>query len=122
MIEHGMNTYVIADDEGNLRPTYSISAGLDYVAVGPEHAYLKDIKRAQYLAITDDEALEAFQILCATEGIIPALESSHALALAIKLAPTMSKDQIIIVNLSGRGDKDVAQVFILMFHYCKFIY
>lgn len=110
MIEHGMNTYVIADDEGNLRPTYSISAGLDYVAVGPEHAYLKDIKRAQYLAITDDEALEAFQILCATEGIIPALESSHALALAIKLAPTMSKDQIIIVNLSGRGDKDVAQV------------
>ena len=110
MIEHGMNTYVIADDEGNLRPTYSISAGLDYVAVGPEHAYLKDIKRAQYLAITDDEALEAFQILCATEGIIPALESSHALALAIKLAPTMDKDQIIIVNLSGRGDKDVAQV------------
>lgn len=110
MIEHGMNTYVIADDEGNLRPTYSISAGLDYVAVGPEHAYLKDIKRAQYLAINDDEALEAFQILCATEGIIPALESSHALALAIKLAPTMDKDQIIIVNLSGRGDKDVAQV------------
>lgn len=110
MIEHGMNTYVIADNEGNLRPTYSISAGLDYVAVGPEHAYLKDIKRAQYLAINDDEALEAFQILCATEGIIPALESSHALALAIKLAPTMDKDQIIIVNLSGRGDKDVAQV------------
>ena len=110
MIEHGMNTYVIADDEGNLRPTYSISAGLDYVAVGPEHAYLKDIKRAQYLAITDDEALEAFQILCATEGIIPALESSHALALAIKLAPTMDKNKIIIVNLSGRGDKDVAQV------------
>lgn len=110
MIEHGMNTYVIADDEGNLRPTYSISAGLDYVAVGPEHAYLEDIKRAQYLAITDDEALEAFQILCATEGIIPALESSHALALAIKLAPTMDKNKIIIVNLSGRGDKDVAQV------------
>ncbi len=110
MIEHGMNTYVIADEEGNIRPTYSISAGLDYVAVGPEHAYLKDIKRAQYLAITDDEALEAFQILCATEGIIPALESSHALALAIKLAPTMEKDKIIIVNLSGRGDKDVAQV------------
>ena len=110
MIEHGMNTYVIADDEGNLRPTYSISAGLDYVAVGPEHAYLKDIKRAQYLAINDDEALEAFQILCATEGIIPALESSHALALSIKLAPTMDKDQIIIVNLSGRGDKDVAQI------------
>lgn len=110
MIEHGMNTYVIADGEGNIRPTYSISAGLDYVAVGPEHAYLKDTNRAQYLAITDDEALEAFQILCATEGIIPALESSHALALAIKLAPTMKKDKIIIVNLSGRGDKDVAQV------------
>lgn len=110
MVEHGMNTYVIADDNGNLRPTYSISAGLDYVAVGPEHAYLKDIKRATYVAINDNQALEAFQVLSETEGIIPALESSHALALCMQIAPTMDKDKIIIVNLSGRGDKDVAQV------------
>lgn len=111
MVEHGMKTYVIQDEFGNPATTYSISAGLDYVAVGPEHAYLKDIGRAKYYPIKDDEALNAFITLSKTEGIIPALESSHALALAMKLAPTMDKDKIIIVNLSGRGDKDVKQVF-----------
>lgn len=110
MVEHGMKTYVIQDENGNPAETYSISAGLDYVAVGPEHSYLKDIGRAKYYPIKDQEALEAFITLSKTEGIIPALESSHAVALAMKLAPTMDKDKIIIVNLSGRGDKDVAQV------------
>lgn len=109
-IEHGMRTYCITDDKGNVKTTYSISAGLDYAAVGPEHSYLKDIGRAKYCAIKDVDALNAFQVLSNTEGIIPALESSHALALAIKLAPEMNKDKIIIVNLSGRGDKDVDQV------------
>ena len=109
-IEHGMNTYVLVDDEGNTKPSYSISAGLDYVAVGPEHAYLKDLERAQYIAINDQEALAAFQLLSRTEGIIPALESSHALALAAKLSPDFTADQIILVTLSGRGDKDVDQV------------
>ncbi|MDW7674189.1 MAG: tryptophan synthase subunit beta [Bacillota bacterium] len=108
---HGFKCYVLADDEGNPVPTHSIAAGLDYPGVGPEHSYLKSINRAQYVAVTDKEALEAFQMLSKTEGIIPALESAHAVAYTYKLAPTLSEDQIIIVNLSGRGDKDVAQVF-----------
>ncbi|MFZ5535957.1 MAG: tryptophan synthase subunit beta [Pseudomonadota bacterium] len=104
---HGNRTYLMEDANGQIIGTHSISAGLDYPGVGPEHAWLKDIGRAQYVAITDDEALEGFRMLTRTEGIIPALESSHAIAYAMKLAPTMDKDQIIIVNLSGRGDKDM---------------
>jgi tryptophan synthase beta chain len=100
----------MADDDGEIIETHSISAGLDYPGVGPEHAWLKDIGRAQYVNITDDEAMEGFHALTRQEGIIPALESSHALAYAIKLAPTMRKDQIIIVNLSGRGDKDMQTI------------
>ena len=107
---HGMKSIFCQDDKGELMPVYSISAGLDYPGVGPEHAYLKEIGRAQYVAITDDEAVEAFEYLSRTEGIIPAIESSHALAYAMKIAPQMNKDQIIIVNLSGRGDKDIAAV------------
>jgi tryptophan synthase beta chain len=95
------------DDDGEIIETHSISAGLDYPGVGPEHAWLKDTGRAQYVNITDTEALEGFYALTRMEGIIPALESSHAMAYTMKLAPTMSKDQIIIVNLSGRGDKDM---------------
>jgi tryptophan synthase beta chain len=98
------------DDDGQIIHTHSISAGLDYPGVGPEHAWLKDTGRAQYVAIDDNEALQAFHDLTRIEGIIPALESSHALAYATKLAPTMNKDQIIIVNLSGRGDKDMHTV------------
>ena len=105
-IIHGMKSYVMSDDEGNILPAYSISAGLDYPSIGPEHAYLNDIKRVEYIYITDDEALNAFFTLTKTEGIIPALESSHGLAHAMKLAKTLSKDKIILVNLSGRGDKD----------------
>ncbi|MEO1750388.1 tryptophan synthase subunit beta [Thiofaba sp. EF100] len=104
---HGNRTYLMEDANGQIIGTHSISAGLDYPGVGPEHAWLKDIGRAQYVAITDDEALEGFRMLTRTEGIIPALESSHAIAYAMKLAPTMDKDEIIIVNLSGRGDKDM---------------
>jgi tryptophan synthase beta chain len=100
----------MADDDGEIIETHSISAGLDYPGVGPEHAWLKDIGRVQYVNITDDEAMEGFHALTRQEGIIPALESSHALAYAIKLAPTMRKDQIIIVNLSGRGDKDMQTI------------
>ena len=107
---HGNRTYLMADDDGEIIETHSISAGLDYTGVGPEHAWLKDIGRAQYVNITDDEAMEGFHALTRQEGIIPALESSHALAYAIKLAPTMRKDQIIIVNLSGRGDKDMQTI------------
>ncbi len=107
---HGNRTYLMADDDGEIIETHSISAGLDYPGVGPEHAWLKDIGRAQYVNITDDEAMEGFHALTRQEGIIPALESSHALAYAIKLAPTMRKDQIIIVNLSGRGDKDMQTI------------
>jgi tryptophan synthase beta chain len=107
---HGNRTYLMQDADGNIIETHSVSAGLDYPGVGPEHAWLKDIKRAEYVAITDDEAMAAFHNLCRTEGIIPALESSHALAYAEKLAKTMSKDQIILVNLSGRGDKDINTV------------
>lgn len=106
----GAKTYVLSDADGQIQLTHSISAGLDYAAVGPEHAYLRDMGRAEYDYATDDEALAAFQMLSRTEGIIPALESSHAVAHAIKVAPKMSKDQIILVNLSGRGDKDVSQV------------
>jgi tryptophan synthase beta chain len=106
----GTKTFLLADENGQIQLTHSISAGLDYAAVGPEHAYLRDLGRAQYDFATDDEALAAFHLLSKTEGIIPALESSHAVAHAIKVAPQMGKDEIIIVNLSGRGDKDVAQV------------
>ena len=106
----GAKTYVLADENGQIQGTHSISAGLDYAAVGPEHAYLRDSGRAEYSYATDDEALAAFMTLSRTEGIIPALESSHAVAHAIKVAPKMRKDEIIIVNLSGRGDKDVSQV------------
>ncbi len=109
-VSDGMKSYVLMDDQDQVLPAYSISAGLDYPGVGPEHAYLKDAQRAEYYPITDQEAIEAFQLLSKTEGIIPALESSHALAQAIKLAPTMDSDQIMIVTVSGRGDKDVNQV------------
>lgn len=104
---HGNRTYLMADEDGEIIETHSISAGLDYPGVGPEHAWLKDTGRANYVNITDDEALAGFHALTRMEGIIPALESSHALAYTMKLAPTMRKDQIIIVNLSGRGDKDM---------------
>jgi tryptophan synthase beta chain len=107
---HGNRTYVLQDANGQITETHSISAGLDYPGVGPEHAYLKDIGRAEYVGITDEEALAAFHHLCRTEGIIPALESSHALAYAMKLAQTMNPDQHILVNLSGRGDKDIGTV------------
>ncbi len=107
---HGNRTYLLQDANGQITETHSISAGLDYPGVGPEHAHLNDIGRAEYVGITDDEALAAFHRLCRTEGIIPALESSHAVAHAIKLAPTMRSDQILLVNLSGRGDKDIGTV------------
>jgi len=106
-IIHGMNTYFVQDAQGNISPVYSISAGLDYPGVGPEHAHLKDIGRAKYHSITDHEAVEAFLYLSQVEGIIPAIESAHAIAYTMKLAKTLGEDQIIIVNLSGRGDKDV---------------
>lgn len=109
-IIHGMKTYVLADEEENILPAYSISAGLDYPGVGPEHAYLKDIGRVRYLPVTDEEALCAFTELSKTEGIIPAIESSHAVAYAVKLAKKLDKDKIIVVNLSGRGDKDMSLV------------
>ena len=107
---HGMKTYLLQDEDGNIQIAHSISAGLDYPGVGPEHAYLKDSGRAEYVSITDKEAMDALQELCKLEGIIPAIESAHAVAYAKKLAPTMSKDQIIVVNISGRGDKDVAAI------------
>lgn len=107
---HGNRTYLMQDADGQIIETHSISAGLDYPGVGPEHAWLKDIHRAEYVAITDDEAMQAFNTLCRMEGIIPALESSHALAYAAKLAPTMAKDKVLLVNLSGRGDKDINTV------------
>jgi tryptophan synthase, beta subunit len=109
-ITDGMKTYVLMDDDGNELPAYSISAGLDYPGVGPEHSYLKDSGRAEYYAITDDEAVQAFRTLSKVEGIIPALESSHAIAQAMKMVPKMSKDDIVLVTVSGRGDKDVNQV------------
>ena len=107
---HGNRTYVLQDDNGQVTETHSISAGLDYPGVGPEHAWLMDIGRAEYVGITDKEALQAFHYLCRTEGIIPELESSHAVAYAMKLAKTMRPDQSILVNLSGRGDKDIGTV------------
>ncbi|MGC3983221.1 MAG: tryptophan synthase subunit beta [Pseudorhodoferax sp.] len=107
---HGNRTYLLQDENGQVTETHSISAGLDYPGVGPEHAFLQDIGRAEYVGVTDTEALEAFHYLCRTEGIIPALESSHAFAYARKLAPTMRPDQSILVNLSGRGDKDIGTV------------
>jgi tryptophan synthase beta chain len=107
---HGNRTYLLQDDNGQIIETHSISAGLDYPGVGPEHAYLHDIGRAEYVGITDDEALAAFHHLCRAEGIIPALESSHAMAYAMKLAKTMRPDQHLLVNLSGRGDKDINTV------------
>ncbi|MBM4426985.1 MAG: tryptophan synthase subunit beta [Chloroflexi bacterium] len=107
---HGTRTYVLQDEDGQIAETHSVSAGLDYAAVGPEHAMLRDTERAFYTSATDEEALNAFQTLCHTEGIIPALESSHAIAEVIKKAPTMRKDQVILVNLSGRGDKDLNTV------------
>ena len=107
---HGNRTYLVQDGDGQIVETHSISAGLDYPGVGPEHAWLKDIGRAQYVGITDDEAMEAFDMLCRHEGIIPALESSHALAYAAKIAPTLDKDKLLLVNLSGRGDKDIDTV------------
>ena len=107
---HGTRTYVLQDEDGQIAETHSVSAGLDYAAVGPEHAMMRDTERAFYTSATDQEALRAFQMLCHSEGIIPALESSHALAEVIKRAPTMKKDQVILVNLSGRGDKDLNTV------------
>ncbi|CAJ0802791.1 Tryptophan synthase beta chain [Ralstonia psammae] len=107
---HGNRTYLLQDDDGQIIETHSISAGLDYPGVGPEHAWLKDVRRAEYVGITDKEALQSFHDLCRMEGIIPALESSHALAYACKLAPTLPKDKILLVNLSGRGDKDMHTV------------
>ena len=109
-IFHGMKSYFCQDEYGQIAPVYSISAGLDYPGIGPEHAHLFDIKRAQYVAITDEEAVEAFEYLSRVEGIIPAIESSHALAYARKIAPTMAKDTVIVVTLSGRGDKDCVSV------------
>ncbi|MDE6678572.1 MAG: tryptophan synthase subunit beta, partial [Ruminococcus sp.] len=109
-IFHGMKSYFCQDEYGQIAPVYSISAGLDYPGVGPEHAYLHDIGRAEYVPVTDDEAVNAFEYLSRTEGIIPAIESAHAVAYAMKLAPTMDKDKIIIVTVSGRGDKDCAAI------------
>ncbi len=109
-IFHGMKSYFLQDKYGQIAPVYSISAGLDYPGIGPEHAYLHDIGRAQYVPCTDDEAVEAFHYLSKIEGVIPAIESAHAVAYAMKLAPTMDKDQIIVINISGRGDKDVAAI------------
>lgn len=109
-ILHGFKSYLLQDENGEPLPAYSVSAGLDYPGVGPEHSYYKDSGRAQYVTVTDKEALDAFCLLCEEEGIIPALESSHAVAYAVKLAPTLDKDKIMVINLSGRGDKDVHQV------------
>jgi len=106
----GCKSYLLQDDDGNVLGTHSVSAGLDYASIGPEHPYLRDIKRVQYTYATDDEALSAFELLSNTEGIIPALESAHAIAEAVKLAPTLASDKIIVINLSGRGDKDVQHV------------
>ena len=109
-IFHGMKSYFCQDEYGQIAPVYSISAGLDYPGVGPEHAYLHDIKRAEYVAITDDEAVNAFEYLARTEGIIPAIESAHAVAYAMKIAPDISPDESIVITLSGRGDKDCAAI------------
>lgn len=107
---HGMKSYFCQDKYGQIAPVYSISAGLDYPGVGPEHAYLRDIGRAEYVPVTDDEAVNAFEYLSRIEGIIPAIESAHAVAYAMKLAPTLDKDKLMVINISGRGDKDVAAI------------
>ena len=109
-IFHGMKSYFCQDQYGQIAPVYSISAGLDYPGIGPEHAWLHDTGRAEYVAVTDDEAVDAFEYLSKTEGIIPAIESAHAVAYAKKLAPTMRKDQVMVINISGRGDKDCAAI------------
>ena len=109
-IFHGMKSYFCQDQYGQIAPVYSISAGLDYPGVGPEHAYLHDIGRAEYVAVTDEEAVSAFEYLARTEGIIPAIESAHAVAYAMKLAPQMAKEQIMVITISGRGDKDCAAI------------
>ena len=107
---HGNKTYLLQDEDGQITEGHSISAGLDYPGIGPEHAWLKDMGRVEYTAVTDDEALDAFQLLCRTEGIIPALEPAHAIAAVTKVAPTMPKDAIILANMCGRGDKDIFTV------------
>jgi len=107
---HGTMSYLLQSDSGNILETYSVAPGLDYPGVGPEHAFFKESKRAEYVTVTDEEALEAFRLLSETEGIIPALECSHAIAFVLKLAPSLKRDQIVIINLSGRGDKDVSSV------------
>ncbi|MFA6710657.1 MAG: tryptophan synthase subunit beta [Candidatus Methanomethylophilaceae archaeon] len=109
-IFHGMRSYFCQDENGQIAPVYSISAGLDYPGIGPEHAHLHDIGRVEYVPVTDDESVQAFEYIACTEGIICAIESAHAVAHAMKIAPTLSKDQIIVINLSGRGDKDVASI------------
>lgn len=109
-IFHGMKSYFCQDQYGQIAPVYSISAGLDYPGIGPEHAWLHDTGRAEYAAVTDEEAVNAFEYLSRTEGIIPAIESAHAVAQAMKLAPGMEKDQIIVITISGRGDKDCAAI------------
>ncbi len=112
-IIHGMKTYLIQDDDGNVYPVYSISAGLDYPGVGPEHSHLFETRRAEYVSITDDESIEALHYLSRTEGIIPAIESAHAVAHALKIVPTMGRDEIVVINISGRGDKDMHTVIAL---------
>jgi len=107
---HGNRTYLLQDEDGQITEGHSISAGLDYPGIGPEHAWLKESGRVEYTAVTDDEALEGFQLLCRTEGIIPALEPAHAIAAVAKIAPTMPKDSIMLMNLCGRGDKDIFTV------------
>ena len=109
-IFHGMKSYFCQDEYGQIAPVYSISAGLDYPGIGPEHAWLHDTGRAEYVAVTDDEAVDAFEYLSRTEGIIPAIESAHAVAYAKALAPVLGKDKIMVINLSGRGDKDCAAI------------
>ncbi len=107
---HGNRTYLLMDEDGQIKDAHSISAGLDYPGIGPEHSYLHDIKRVQYLSATDDEALAAFQLCSKLEGIIPALEPAHALAKVIELAPKLPKDHLMVMNLCGRGDKDIFTV------------
>jgi tryptophan synthase beta chain len=107
---HGMRSLLLCDDDGQIFPAHSISAGLDYPGAGPEHAHLRDVGRAEYVAVTDDEALDAFLYLSRMEGIVPALESAHAVAHVRKLAPTLPTDAVVLINLSGRGDKDAPQV------------
>jgi len=107
---HGNRTYLLQNDDGQITEAHSISAGLDYPGIGPEHAWLKEADRVEYVAINDDEALEAFQLCCQMEGIIPALEPAHALAHVMKIAPTMDKKEIIVLNMCGRGDKDIFTV------------